>query len=81
MIITNQQELTLFNRRDNTIPGTIVRNSSIPEELGRISYLLTDKTGDYAFNHTHLVSERDHVISRGRHADPERHGLEENSRG
>jgi hypothetical protein len=32
-------------RRDTAIAGTVVRNSSIPEELGRISFLLTDKTG------------------------------------
>ena len=31
--------------KDNDIPGTIPRNSTIPEELGRIQYLLTDKTG------------------------------------
>ena len=31
--------------RDSKIPGTVVRASTIPEELGRISYLLTDKTG------------------------------------
>lgn len=32
-------------RRDSKIPGTVVRSSTIPEQLGRISYLLTDKTG------------------------------------
>jgi len=31
--------------KDEEIPGTIPRNSTIPEELGRIQYLLTDKTG------------------------------------
>jgi phospholipid-translocating ATPase len=31
--------------KDNSIEGTITRNSNIPESLGRISYLLTDKTG------------------------------------
>lgn len=35
---------------DNKIPNTIVRNSSIPEELGRISYFLTDKTGTLTKN-------------------------------
>lgn len=34
-------------RRDSKIPGTVVRSSTIPEQLGRISYLLTDKTGEY----------------------------------
>lgn len=32
-------------KKDSKIPGTMVRASTIPEELGRISYLLTDKTG------------------------------------
>lgn len=31
--------------RDKDIEGAIARNSTIPEELGRISYILTDKTG------------------------------------
>lgn len=31
--------------RDESIPGTVVRTSTIPEELGRLVYLLTDKTG------------------------------------
>ncbi|MEE6522940.1 hypothetical protein FKM82_021601, partial [Ascaphus truei] len=30
--------------RDENIPGTVVRTSTIPEELGRLVYLLTDKT-------------------------------------
>lgn len=37
-------------RRDSKIPGTVVRSSTIPEQLGRISYLLTDKTGVYVEN-------------------------------
>uniref|UniRef100_A0A8C6XAM8 Phospholipid-transporting ATPase n=1 Tax=Naja naja TaxID=35670 RepID=A0A8C6XAM8_NAJNA len=31
--------------KDDNIPGTVVRTSTIPEELGRLVYLLTDKTG------------------------------------
>ena len=30
---------------DESIPDTLARNSSIPEELGRIQYILSDKTG------------------------------------
>lgn len=33
--------------RDENIPGTVVRTSTIPEELGRLVYLLTDKTGEH----------------------------------
>ena len=35
---------------DPDIPGSIARNSNIPEDLGRLSYLITDKTGTLTQN-------------------------------
>ncbi|KAG0648538.1 putative phospholipid-transporting ATPase NEO1 [Hyphodiscus hymeniophilus] len=39
-----------FIQRDQGIEGAVVRTSTIPEELGRIEYLLTDKTGTLTQN-------------------------------
>jgi phospholipid-translocating ATPase len=36
--------------KDTNIPETIVRNSTIPEDLGRISYIFSDKTGTLTKN-------------------------------
>jgi phospholipid-translocating ATPase len=39
-----------FIQRDPGMPGALVRTSTIPEDLGRIEYLLSDKTGTLTQN-------------------------------
>lgn len=48
-----------FIQRDQDIPNTVVRSTTIPEELGRIQYLLTDKTGTLTQNE--MVFKRLHL--------------------
>ena len=43
-----------FIERDREMPGAVVRTSTIPEDLGRIEYLLSDKTGTLTQNEMDL---------------------------
>lgn len=52
-----------FIQHDPSIPGTVVRTSTIPEELGRVEFLLTDKTGTLTRNE--MVLRKVHVGSVG----------------
>lgn len=51
--------------RDHGIPGTIVRTSTIPEDLGRIEYLLSDKTGTLTRNEMELKTIHVGTVSYG----------------
>uniref|UniRef100_A0AAG5DB84 Phospholipid-transporting ATPase n=1 Tax=Anopheles atroparvus TaxID=41427 RepID=A0AAG5DB84_ANOAO len=46
-------------QNDDEIKGTVVRSTTIPEELGRMSYLLTDKTGTLTQNE--MIFKKIHV--------------------
>lgn len=48
-----------FIHRDPGVEGTVVRTSTIPEDLGRIEYLLSDKTGTLTRNE--MVLRKVHV--------------------
>ncbi len=49
--------------RDKNMPENVVRSTTIPEELGRIGYVLTDKTGTLTKNE--MIMKKFHVTSEG----------------
>ncbi|TFK83591.1 aminophospholipid-transporting P-type ATPase [Polyporus arcularius HHB13444] len=50
---------------DSEIPNTIVRTSTLPEELGRIEYLLSDKTGTLTQNEMEMKKLHMGTVSYG----------------
>lgn len=54
-----------FIHHDTGIPGTVVRTSTIPEDLGRIEYLLSDKTGTLTKNEMELRKVHVGTVSYG----------------
>ena len=54
-----------YIQHDNGIPGTVVRTSTIPEDLGRIEYLLSDKTGTLTQNEMELKKVHVGTVSYG----------------
>lgn len=63
-----------FIHRDPDIPGTVVRTSTIPEDLGRIEYLLSDKTGTLTRNEMELRKVHVGTVSYGGEAMEEVNG-------
>lgn len=49
-------------QRDDNIPGTVVRSTTITEEMGRIQYLLSDKTGTLTQNEMVSLLRRDFPV-------------------
>jgi phospholipid-translocating ATPase len=54
-----------FIHHDTDIPGAVVRTSTIPEDLGRIEYLLSDKTGTLTRNEMELRKVHVGTVSYG----------------
>jgi phospholipid-translocating ATPase len=64
-----------YIEHDKSIPDTVVRTSTIPEDLGRVEYLLSDKTGTLTQNEMDLKKIHVGTVSYANEAMEEVHAF------